>query len=449
MLKLRHDTVVKDSEGSFITQKKQQLIGILGRRGEGKSYLLETIGEQFYNAGFTVLDLWGASNLENAFWCIARDEHKKAYPITLLAPDSLITPTDQIEAFNSKHQTRVPLVKIVKLPIPTKKTETDVNQKIAEILSDAIIDCRDNRRILVFNPKMYPREPDMFRSLEILLRELENVSYKHFHKLNPEDVGKSTRDEMTNHQKSYHKIVFLIREFGEVAPSKLKGDKSGESTLIKKALLKFVRISRHAWVSGVIDYQNASDAESSIRNQIDVWCVKKWTRRLGGDEFKWIFDHINYKRETILSKFYYSKQGRTVADSSYPDITELGKKWFYVTYANDKMRLWKVPELSIRHKEPHDSWEKITGIELIHDMKLVETTSPNSSVRATVADEKAIFYTISKMREKKQSWDDIHLKLTEMQKLQEISWSKDISTVKPFSLQKLFTRMKEKYENSD
>lgn len=449
MLKLRHDTVIKDNEGSFLTQKRQQLIGILGRRGEGKSYLLESIGEQFYESGYTVLDLWGAGNLENAFWCIAKEGHKKAYPVTVLAPDSLILPSAEIEKFNSQHHTRVPLVKIVKLPIPTKKTDTEQNNTIFDMIVKAIVDCRSERRILVFNPQMYPREIDMFRTLEILLRGLPQISRKYFPKLEPHECGVESREQMTVHQKSWHKIVFLIREFGEVAPAKLKGDKSGESTLIKKALLNFVRISRHAWVSGVIDYQNASDAESSIRNQIDVWLVKKWTRRLGGDEFKHIFDFIQSKREQILFKFHYSRKGMLLADSQYPDITELGKKWFYVVYQNDRLRLWKVPELGFCHKEPHQSWESITGIPLIHDMKLVQESASSGSIRTTVSDEKAIYFTIRGFYEKKLSWVDIQQKLIEMQKEQEITWNKDISTLKPFSLQKLFMRYRKKYETQE
>jgi len=36
-------------------------------------------------------------------------------------------------------------------------------------------------------------------------------------------------------------MTVLIREFGELALSRLKGDQIGESTKVKKALLQFMR----------------------------------------------------------------------------------------------------------------------------------------------------------------------------------------------------------------
>ena len=106
MQKIRKDTEESENRGVLIDQKSQIFIGILGRRGQGKSFLGEAIFETHWNNGFTCLDLWGAPNLESGFWCIAKEGHKKRYPITILAPESLIMPTDQIEQFNSKHFTK-------------------------------------------------------------------------------------------------------------------------------------------------------------------------------------------------------------------------------------------------------------------------------------------------------------------------------------------------------
>ncbi len=111
--------------------------------------------------------------------------------------------------------------------------------------------------LLVFNPFMFPNEIEMFRILEILMRNLITISNNFFNALTPEDVGVTTKERMSVRDRTYHKMVFFIREFGEVAPARLKGDKSGESTLIKKALLKFVRLARHANIDGIIDYQNS------------------------------------------------------------------------------------------------------------------------------------------------------------------------------------------------
>jgi hypothetical protein len=176
-------------------------------------------------------------------------------------------------------------------------------------------------------------------------------------------------------------MVFLIREFGEVAPARLKGDKSGESTLIKKALLKFVRLARHANIDGVIDYQNSSDADSAIRNQIGTWFIKKWTEQLAGENFNDLFQTIDGKRKRIFEKMGYTDMAFKFADSVYPSIEKLSHYWFYVHKEGDPPRLKKVPELHIRHKEPSDKWVKLTGIPILYDKELLKkaTTSGSST----------------------------------------------------------------------
>ncbi len=68
------DVIDDDSKKPFIDLNRQQLVGILGRRGTGKSYLGEALTTMFYEAGITVLDLWSSDNWENCFWCIPKLE---------------------------------------------------------------------------------------------------------------------------------------------------------------------------------------------------------------------------------------------------------------------------------------------------------------------------------------------------------------------------------------
>ena len=121
MIKIRKDTVNFEKNPTSINLLAQNLIGILGIRGAGKSYLGEALLEKYFEAGFTCLDLWSAPNLENAFWIFAKDDHKKRIPISILAPDSFIIPEAKIDRFNGKYLTKEPLIKFVRLPSPTKK----------------------------------------------------------------------------------------------------------------------------------------------------------------------------------------------------------------------------------------------------------------------------------------------------------------------------------------
>ncbi len=454
MFQLRKNTVERETGGKIINTDKQNLIGILGVRGSGKSVLGEALLERYYDKGYTCLDLWSAPNMENAFWILAKEGHKKRFPITILAPESFIIPEPQVDKFNGKHtHTRESLVKFVKLPTPTKKADSEVNDRILEILINTIIECRVRRRILVFNQFMFPNETEMFIVLEILMRNLITISNNHFKAKTPEEVGVEKKDDMLPKDKNYHKMCFLVRESAELAPAMLKGDKSGESTRIKKALLKFVRLARHSNIDGILDYQNASDLSSPIRNQIDIWFVKRWTKELGGEYFDYVFKSVKQKRDRIFNEMGFNDEAFMFADSVCPPIEKLTYFWFYVVKSGDTPRLKKVPELHIRHKEPDDKWWDITEIPIKFNQELITRTNTTSNSKLTRNDEKILYVTIESFRNpkkgKKKTWDEIQQILVEKQKNGEIHWHKDFKEMKALSISKFYRRMTEKQIESE
>jgi len=449
MIKIRKDTVDWTQDSTTIDLSKQNLIGILGVRGSGKSYLGEAILERYYARGFTCLDLWSAPNLENAFWIFAKKGHKKRIPITILAPETFIVPEARVDRFNGDYITKEELVKFVKLPSPTKKSDSEQNKKILEILTETIVECREHRRILVFNPFMFPNETEMFRILEILMRNLITISNNHFNALNPEDVGKKTKEEMTTREKYFHRMCFLIREFGEVAPARLKGDKSGESTLVKKALLKFVRLARHANIDGIVDYQNASDAISEIRNQIDIWLIKTWTPDLGGEKFAHVFKKIQQKRDRIFNEVGYNDRAFQIANSYFPPIEKLSQYWYYLVKPGNTPRLRKVPELGIRHKEPDDKWWKMTGIPIEFEQEMFSKITQNPK-KVSTNDEKLVYLTLKELRsqegKKKLNWKQTCEIMSEKQENGEVMHHLDFKTMTDSTISKIYSRMRIKYE---
>lgn len=453
MLKVRKNTTEIPKKGGVISIEKQNLIGILGVRGAGKSVLLESILERYWDCGYTVLDLWGAPNMENAFWIFARENHKKRIPITILAPESLDLDYMQVLRYNDKFLTKRDLIKFVKVPNPTAKYESEQNEQIIEIISNTILNCRDERRILVFNPFMFPNEALMFRILEILLRSLFTIAHNYFHAIKPKDVGKGSYNELTLQEKTHHKMAFGIREFGEVVPARIKGDQSGESTRIKKALLKFVRLARHFNIDGVVDYQNASDAESAIRNQFNIWLIKKWTKELGGESFKPLFDRIDDKRGEILGKYGANKRGFFRANNWFPEVENLTYYWMYVKKDGVPPYLNATPELHIKHKEPRDNWEDLTGIELKHDQSKVNQTNAGSSSKMGKREEKAMMLEIDslllKYKNKRPNWTEILGSLAKMQEDGDISTKIDFKTAKPNTVRMKWARWKKKQESSD
>jgi len=482
-----------DKNKAIIDLNRQQLIGILGRRGQGKSYLTEALTAIFKKSSITVLDLWSSDNWENAFvWCIPKLEdseiedfikHPNNYnkrtrqPITILCSNTLRYDQSKLDRFNGKlfiekefykyysgqdkifncvyPQTKpdsiqgTEWIKFVSLPNPTAKYESEINIQIGKIIEKTILDCRENGRILVFNQRAFSNETLMFRTLEIIIRNLGQISLKHFRRLSPQQVGKTTRKEMTAKEKAHDKMVFCVREFAELCPAKLKSDASGESVRVKKALLSFVRKCRHYSISGICDWQSSSDAESSIRNQFDCWLIKKWTTRLAGEQFEFAFKKIDAMRSAIISKYRNGKQGFKVANTMYPPLDALGQKFMYCVLGNDNLKLRKVPEVKTRHKEPYDSFERFVGIEFWHEKSLVAIQNAVHDGGTAKSDEKALYNAIYALRNKKTGkatkWEDCIPKLAEMQEKNELHWSKVIKEMKPATLQKWFIRASKRF----
>jgi len=409
---------------------------------------------KYFNAGYTVLDLWSAPNLENCYWIFAKEGHKKRIPITILAPETFIMPRFEVDKFNEKFiHSRQPLVKFAKLVTPTKKTDSEPNEKILEVLIDAVVECRDKRRILVFNPYMFPNESEMFRVLEILMRNLVTISSNYFDALQPDMDGRRSLKSFTQQEKNHHKLAFLIREFGEVAPARLKGDKSGESTLIKKALLKFVRVSRHYNIDGIIDYQNASDVDSSIRNQINLWMIKTWTPELAGEPFEYVFRQVDGIRKGILESDGYTNESWMYANHNFPPIERMTQKYYYFIQRGQTPILREVPQLNIKHKEPSDKWWIDTGIPIKWDKELLARSSSSVVGKTSKSDEKVLYATLSPLRNGKngkvKSWKECHEVCIKLQESGEIHWSKKFSDMKSYSLQKFFKRVEDKHIRED
>lgn len=451
MFQLRKNTVERDLDSAVIKTSKQNLIGILGARGTGKSILGEALLERYYEKGYTCLDLWSAPNLENAFWIFAKEGHKKRIPITILAPESFIMPEAQVDRFNGKFiYTRQSLVKFVKLPAPTLKSDTEANERILEILIETIKECREKRRILVFNQFMFPNETEMFLILEILFRNLITISNNYFHSIKPEDVGVKKEEDMHPRDRNYHKMCFIIRESAELAPARLKGDKSGESTRIKKALLKFVRLARHSNIDGILDYQNASDLDSPIRNQIDLWLIKRWTKELGGEYFEYVFRAVKEKRDRIFYEMGYNDEAFAFADSACPPIEKLTYYWYYLVKSGDQPRLKKTPEYHLKHKEPNDKWWKMTDIPIDWNKDLINKSRTKETTKSTRNEEKIAYLAMKTLKEqkgkKRSGWKDICKKMAEKQKNGEVVFHLDFSIAKVGTVQKFFYRMKDELE---
>ena len=298
--------ILKEKTGAWINPNRPQVILCQGARGAGKSVLDEMAAEVLYLQGWTILDLLAARNAENLFWAINKnhkEEWKKkveldpslrgmphcqcetSYPITLLLPEYMEFDRKKLDEFNQVYLTKAeyvrmciekkwipewnpnkrprhdefdknwqPKMRLRLLPAPT--TTGSNKQLIEEIFMKAVVEARRERRIVCMNPMFYPNEYHKYRTMEIIIRCLGRMMYTHFRPLTEKEVGKP-RDKWSRFQRNHHRVGVVMREFGEVTAAVLKGE--NQSTMAKKALLDYIRQTRHYNISLIGDYQRPDD----------------------------------------------------------------------------------------------------------------------------------------------------------------------------------------------
>lgn len=421
----RPQTIHFEKKGAFINTDFAKVYLTQGMRGSGKSNLDEMIVEQLYLKGWTVLDLLGARNMENLYWAVNKNCREKyleririnpslkgmmhcncsrRYPISVVVPDYIKFDSHSIDMYNEKFWKKSELIEMMKqkgqridgileydrnhppvknsvkewvkikhLPPPTVSGSN--KDLITDIFYDAVLEARRERRIIVMNPMLFPNEFHRYKTLELVIRSLEQLMYRNFKPTTPESVGKSRGlsfpvpeegipsmgiPKWTPIEKNWNKLCVLMREFGEVTANALKGE--NQSTLTKKALLQYIRQTRHYGISLVGDYQRPDDVFPSIREQADIFLIKRAPKKLLGDGWDWLFREIELRRKTIFKKHGMSQPIINYADKVFPRVEQLAKNYAYVVYPDNQFRLIKIPTPTFHHKQEDEHFENDTGI---------------------------------------------------------------------------------------
>jgi len=393
-------------KGAWIDPKQPKVYLVQGMRGSGKSLLDEMVAEQLYLKHWTILDLLGARTLENFYWAVNKNHRtdylkeikiepsKKGmihcncntrYPITILCPDYISFDQDSLDRYNDLYYTREEFLverrnpkskifgemefnskarktqkELVKVRYLQPPTMTGSNKDIiVEQFYEAVLEARKEHRIICVNPKLFPNEFHRYKTLEIIIRSLEALMYAHFKPPTEKSVGK-TKDRWTNRDKNHNKLAVVMREFGEVTANILKGE--NQSTLTKKALLQYIRQTRHYGITLIGDYQRPDDVFPAIRQQSDIFIIKRAPQQLLGDGWEWLFKDINIQRKKIFDRWGDNAMSRMWANKDFPRIEQLADNYCYIVYIDNSYKLSKIPSPNFHHKRQDEHFENDTGI---------------------------------------------------------------------------------------
>ena len=167
-------------------------------------------------------------------------------------------------------------------------------------------------------------------------------------------------------ERNYWKIALFLGEVREIAPAQtLSGDQ--ESGVSKRALYNFMPKSRHnqCWV--FMDLQSASDMFRGVKQQNDIFMMKRSTDSILGDEFKWFYQTIENRRKRIIEAkgFTIQTAPRDIIEdiNSYlPNVDEIPDNKAYVIYPNNEYRLITIEMQRWHHKTESDNLQSDTGL---------------------------------------------------------------------------------------
>ena len=493
-------TLENYDDDAWIDPNSQNFYLCIGERGFGKGVFDEFVANELYDSGITIIDLHGADNLENFFWCVNlnhgkehdawKTEHpnereplececSQAYPILIICPNYVEWDQKSLDFANGKYYTREqwenkmrdgetlepydktnppekpielqpePLIVVKHVPLPMKSRNAK-NAEFIEAFTSALLQARKERRILCVNPKMWLPEHESyhFKSLEIILRQIRHIAYEHFQPLTEEALGRKKKD-WTVQELSWHRTAIIIREASEILPQGTKGDFSGDSLLSKKGMMGLVKKSRHESVNLILDTQRYSDIFPPVRDEHSILVLKHTPDKLQGEELKKYEDKIDLKREAILEKFNYNKKGFKKANKRYPNIKKMGYNYAYIIKSDDVPRLETIPMPKFHHKLPTDNWCNLMQVYYTINKDLIKVTQESkidaTNLKPNESQEKILYHTIKDLKdEKKFKWDIVLEKLIELQEHSVLHYPKLIKDMTNASIRKKYSDMRKK-----
>jgi len=379
----------------------------------------------------------------------------KAFPIVWIVPDYIEVNQESLDRFNGafwkdfdeyvQHNSEIttqqkellldgkllkpeylrpkPLIKVRQFTTPTS---TNRKELFRDEFTKIVLDARKESRIVVMNPAIFEGMVDKFETLAEIIRMIQFLMNKsgHFTPLKESDVGKA-RKYWTKKQKSYHKVAIVLNELRSVAPSsKMHGEpKAG---LSKKALFDYIPEARHykTWFLG--DYQNPQDLYDGVRHQANLVIIKRASRNILGDDWKWLFEKVEkdrlgfVKRSGALSrveniaqlKFFENRypQVKRYLDDRRPYVDSLPDNIGYVTWVNNEYKRQRIDMPSFHHKQSVEDFISDTGI----TWKTIQSKKPTESKILTKSEQKKSVQTRKQIKEdilnKIQVWRDVEQK---------------------------------------
>jgi len=302
---------------------------VIGKKGAGKSALLERMLEIYYKLSYVILDWNGAFDLEGFQWCVKGEDRRRpdgviepgaAYPILVIIPR-----TTELVNYGNK--------------LVTKEGEIDAVKIVYDDtpLKDIIKMCYTEKRICIFNIYLY-REPSKGqRKLAEFINELPIVM----------------RDEMP----AYVNCALGLRELADLSSNRMKAHKGGGETESKRSLNTFSRMARHARVTMIVDMQNPDDVYGQLVAQEDFILAKRLNKHHIPEKLSWLQKTIDAKIDSA-SNHYMRNKVKLVS------LDRLSTNSYYCIWPDGHYTIQHNSEPGFRHHKVDDDAQLLAGVKI-------------------------------------------------------------------------------------
>jgi len=336
-----------------------------------------------------------------------------------------------------------------KITPPTTQSRKEL---FREQFTRLLLEARKEHRIVVMNPAIFEGQTEKFETLAEMINYLPFLMHKSGH-FKPLDNPKN------KYERNHQNIVIVINEIRSVSPSsRLSGEnKAGVS---KKAIFDKIPEMRHMKTWFIADYQNPEDLFVGVRYQANLTVIKKSSRNILGDDWKWLFEKVENDRLKTARKYDPSIQKNTlwyfeqnpsikeILDQYRQRVDELDENRGYVTFPNNEYRLETIPMPQFHHKESRDDFLKDSGIQWTTNKEKTQRDAETLDVAETVGKKKKkikeeILKKIDYMRNEGKSFETIKNELV-LQEEQGIIQNMGFANKEPIYFSNWFNRWKKK-----
>lgn len=302
---------------------------IIGRRGGGKSVLLERMLEFYYHNGYVVLDWNCAFDLESLQWACEDWERKekglytRAYPILIILPRWKRIETDgrKITVEKDGQKIEVEAVKTIYDDTP---------------LHEIIMQAHRERRVCVFSIYLY--SPHIAEGQKKIAKFL---------------AAGGLPEVIRDHVPANIKCALGLRELKDLSSNRMLTHGGTGERESKRSLNFIAAQARHARTVCVFDMQNPDDVMEALVRQEDYILVKNFSKHHIPDWLRWLDNEIDkkvhYAREQYLRLHLVS-------------INKLSNNSFYCIHPDGHYTLEHNKRPSFRHHAEADDAKALVGI---------------------------------------------------------------------------------------